>query len=287
MHRFAAYALAELQEGVRSGRPPRLDPAQTLQDQAALRGKPADVGLGGNLWNGKDAGRICAPAGGGIAPAPMPQPATAVGVPLPQATPGDRPRRIGATGRAENNFSGSLAKQRWIFGRWMRYISTKPARRATWGCRQRSNIPSCATIHPGKGWATSGLSGCAMAGWSSVRNPSSAPARRRGPSCSSWRGRTVRLAATWWFIIANARCHHVRLHLASRQPEANHLRLDYLPPYGPELNPTERVWELTRKRSIHVEYFPTLAGPILAVEKQFTAWAEPNGDPRRLCSIAD
>lgn len=97
----------------------------------------------------------------------------------------------------------------------------------------------------------------------------------------------MRLAATWWFIIANARCHHVRLHLASRQPEANHLRLDYLPPYGPELNPTERVWELTRKRSIHVEYFPTLAGPILAVEKQFTAWAEPNGDPRRLCSIAD
>ncbi len=119
VHRFAGYALAGLQEGARSGRPPRLDPTQVLQDQAPLRGRPADVGLGGNLWSDKDADRICAPTGGGVAPAPMPQLATAVGVPLLQATPGDRPRRIGATGRAENNYSGSLAKQRWISRRWI------------------------------------------------------------------------------------------------------------------------------------------------------------------------
>ncbi len=53
VHRFEAHGLAGLQEGRRPGRPSRLDPAQVAQVQAALRGKPADVGLSGNLWDGK------------------------------------------------------------------------------------------------------------------------------------------------------------------------------------------------------------------------------------------
>lgn len=36
-----------------SGRSPRLDPAHVAQVRAALRGKPAEVGLTGNLWDGK------------------------------------------------------------------------------------------------------------------------------------------------------------------------------------------------------------------------------------------
>ena len=53
VHRFEAAGLAGLREGVRPGRPSRLDPAQAAQVQAALRQKPADVGLSGNLWDGK------------------------------------------------------------------------------------------------------------------------------------------------------------------------------------------------------------------------------------------
>ena len=53
VHRFEAQGLAGLREGVRPGRPSRLDPAQVARVQAALRGKPADVGLRGNLWDGK------------------------------------------------------------------------------------------------------------------------------------------------------------------------------------------------------------------------------------------
>ncbi len=88
-------------------------------------------------------------------------------------------------------------------------------------------------------------------------------------------------------ILDNAKFHHARLHLAWRQAHADHFRLDYLPPYSPDLNPIERVWKLTRKLCIHDQYFPTLASLIVAVEQQFTAWSEANDDLRRLCSIAN
>jgi len=87
-------------------------------------------------------------------------------------------------------------------------------------------------------------------------------------------------------ITDNAKFHHARLHLAWRDAQADHFRLDYLPSYSPDLNPIERVWKLTRKLCIHDQYFPTLASLIAAVERQFTAWAEANDDLRRLCSIA-
>jgi len=87
-------------------------------------------------------------------------------------------------------------------------------------------------------------------------------------------------------IIDNAKFHHARLHQLWRETHIDHFRLDYLPPYSPELNPIERVWKVTRKLCIHDQYFPALATLIDAVDHQFTAWAEPNEDLRRLCSIA-
>jgi len=62
-------------------------------------------------------------------------------------------------------------------------------------------------------------------------------------------------------------------------------RLDYLPPYSPDLNPIERVWQLTRKLCIHDQYFPTIAAVITAVETQFEKWTNGNMTLRRLCSI--
>jgi hypothetical protein len=88
-------------------------------------------------------------------------------------------------------------------------------------------------------------------------------------------------------IIDNAKFHHARLHRAWRLAQADHFRLDYLPPYSPDLNPIERVWKLTRKLCIHDVYFPTLESLILAVERQFAAWSDANEDLRRLCSIAE
>ena len=48
-------------------------------------------------------------------------------------------------------------------------------------------------------------------------------------------------------IADNARYHHARLHRDGRQERTGHFALDFLPPYSPELNPSERVWKLTRR----------------------------------------
>src|SRR5580704_4959244 len=53
IHNFEKYGLAGLLEGERSGRPRRLSEAQMRQIDAILRKTPRQVGLNGNLWDGK------------------------------------------------------------------------------------------------------------------------------------------------------------------------------------------------------------------------------------------
>jgi transposase len=60
VHRFEDKGLAGLQEGQRSGRPSRLHPQQVAEIQTALRRRPADFGLSGNLWDGKTLGAYIA-----------------------------------------------------------------------------------------------------------------------------------------------------------------------------------------------------------------------------------
>ena len=50
---FEENGLAGLREGERSGRPGRLNEKQLRDIDVALRQMPRDVGLGGNLWDGK------------------------------------------------------------------------------------------------------------------------------------------------------------------------------------------------------------------------------------------
>jgi transposase len=53
VERFEHKGLAGLQEGARSGRPSKLNAAQLADLQRVVRGMPRDVGLSGNLWDGK------------------------------------------------------------------------------------------------------------------------------------------------------------------------------------------------------------------------------------------
>jgi len=50
---FEEKGLAGLREGERTGRPRRLDEKQLREINVALRQMPRDVGLSGNLWDGK------------------------------------------------------------------------------------------------------------------------------------------------------------------------------------------------------------------------------------------
>jgi transposase len=52
-------------------------------------------------------------------------------------------------------------------------------------------------------------------------------------------------------ILGNTSYHHARLHLPWREAQADHVVLEFLPAYSPELNPIERVCKFPRRRCLH------------------------------------
>jgi transposase len=84
-------------------------------------------------------------------------------------------------------------------------------------------------------------------------------------------------------VLDNARYHHASLlapYLEARRPV---LRLDFLPPYSPDLNPIERVWKLLRKLATHNCYFATLEELTLAVTREMKQFEKPNSMLISLC----
>ena len=86
-------------------------------------------------------------------------------------------------------------------------------------------------------------------------------------------------------ILDNARYHHAKKLRPLLKKYQKVLRLDYLPPYSPELNPIERVWKLLRKNCTHNQYFETLYDLVQAVETEVSAWKKPNSVLYKLCGI--
>jgi transposase len=86
-------------------------------------------------------------------------------------------------------------------------------------------------------------------------------------------------------ITDNAKYHHAKLHHQWREEQAAEFKLDYLPPYSPELNPIERVWKRTRRNCVHNLYFSKLQLLVEKVDQQFLKWSEPNVELTRLCAI--
>jgi transposase len=99
----------------------------------------------------------------------------------------------------------------------------------------------------------------------------------RRVSCHSGRKAVV--------IADNVRYHHARLHKDWRKGAARRFDFLFLPPYSPDLNPSERVWKLTRRKATHNRYFPELGDVIEAVEFTFDQWRMGNETLRRLCAI--
>jgi len=86
-------------------------------------------------------------------------------------------------------------------------------------------------------------------------------------------------------IVDNACWHHARALQPWLRQHRHVLRLDFLPPYSPELNAAERVWKLTRYICTHNRYFETLPELVRTVQGQFDKWFRPNNQLRRLCVI--
>ena len=86
-------------------------------------------------------------------------------------------------------------------------------------------------------------------------------------------------------ITDNAKYHHAKMHKDWRDAQKPGFELDYLPPYSPDLNPIERVWKLTRRVSLHDQYFPTLPSVITAVESRFIEWSHGSETLKKLCAL--
>jgi transposase len=86
-------------------------------------------------------------------------------------------------------------------------------------------------------------------------------------------------------VLDNARFHHASALTPWLKEHRKEICLDFLPPYSPDLNPTERVWKLTRRLRTHNQYFPELDQLVASVTDQFTQWQKPNETLHRLCAI--
>ena len=86
-------------------------------------------------------------------------------------------------------------------------------------------------------------------------------------------------------VVDNARYHHAKALQPWLQRYRKKMRLDFLPPYSPELNHIERVWKLTRRLCTHNQYFDVLEKLVAMVEGQFEKWFKPNETLHRLCAI--
>lgn len=86
-------------------------------------------------------------------------------------------------------------------------------------------------------------------------------------------------------ILDNARYHHAVLLAPLLYRYRKVLRMEFLPPYSPQLNPIERVWKLTRRLATHNQYFATLDQLVCAVTERFIHWRQPNKTLTRLCGV--
>lgn len=86
-------------------------------------------------------------------------------------------------------------------------------------------------------------------------------------------------------VLDNARWHHAKMIGLWLKKHADVLKLDFLPPYSPDLNAIERIWKLARRLCTHNMYFPVLDKLIDAVFSQFRLWHKPNETLRKLCAI--
>lgn len=86
-------------------------------------------------------------------------------------------------------------------------------------------------------------------------------------------------------ILDNARFHHAKALSGWLERHSEIFRLDFLPPYSPELNHIERVWKFLRRHCTHNQYFENLDKLRQAVFAKITEWASPNEDLAQLCAI--
>ena len=136
-------------------------------------------------------------------------------------------------------------------GLWTKYTSSNTVRAVECGSRRKSKTRLSTITRPGEAWDTSAPCGSGRATFSADAKRAGSMAKPLGSSSNFCMQPAPREGRRVVVISDNAKYHHSFL----KEQHAAKFALDYLPPYSPELNPIERVWELTRRLCLHNRYF--------------------------------
>lgn len=90
---------------------------------------------------------------------------------------------------------------------------------------------------------------------------------------------------TMVIVLDNARFHHAKVLSKWLRKHSAYFRLNFLPPYSPELNHIERVWKLIRRLCTHNRYFEQLEELRMVVLDKLAEWNSSNETLKNLCVI--
>jgi transposase len=88
-----------------------------------------------------------------------------------------------------------------------------------------------------------------------------------------------------YVILDNARPHRAKAVQFYIEEKAQRIHLLFLPPYSPELNPSENIWRQLRKEKTHNALFQTLCLLRSSVFEFFSKYSKPNDTMRSLCAL--
>ncbi len=64
----------------------------------------------------------------------------------------------------------------------------------------------------------------------------------------------------------------------------DHIEIHLLPPYSPQLDPTETIWRITKKTATHNRYFPEIAEMLRTIRRRFNRF---QGNPASLRGVVE
>jgi len=89
-----------------------------------------------------------------------------------------------------------------------------------------------------------------------------------------------------YVILDNARPHRAKaVYKYLCNNSKNRIHLIFLPPYSPELNPSENIWLQLRREKTHNTFFPTLSALIDSIDDFEKTYSVPNTLMKSLCAF--
>ncbi len=88
-----------------------------------------------------------------------------------------------------------------------------------------------------------------------------------------------------YLVLDNAKPHKAIIVKEYLSTTGCRFRMLWLPPYSPELNPSENIWRQLRKEKTHNTFFGTLEMVHIAVDSFFFKYCTANDTMRSLCAL--